>query len=153
LHPKRFSDGPDRDNVPYVIAANDAGLLLHVSWRPFLGFNGNGRATGTRRSVSPFPTTASPTSETSAWLRSPENRSKRVRDRWAPLSGSQDGADADGPSLYTFRSGASVWVRTDVGCNAWDWSDWDVLVHNVIAHGGNLWWVNLHCLWEQEIEI
>jgi hypothetical protein len=48
LHPKRFSDGPDRDSVPYVIAANDAGLLLQASWRPFLGFNGNGRATGAR---------------------------------------------------------------------------------------------------------
>jgi hypothetical protein len=52
-------------------------------------------------------------------------------------------ADAEGPSLYTFRSGVNAWVRTDVSCNAWDWSDWDVPVHNVIAHGGNLWWVNL----------
>ncbi|CAN6273002.1 unnamed protein product [Urochloa humidicola] len=155
LHPKPFCDSADP--APYIIAANNAGLL-HVSWRPLLGFNlnrypagvlevasdfiqanGNGWATGTAERVPPN-TISNIRNVALVSIPGTERREYAIAELRIPAAAD---ADDDGPTLHTFRSGANAWSRSEVSCNAWDWSGWELLVHDVVAHGGNLWWVNL----------
>ncbi|KAF8670901.1 hypothetical protein HU200_050168 [Digitaria exilis] len=158
-HPRRYSDGLDSD--PYIIAGNDAGFLIHVSWSPFIGFNLNHYPPGVLEVVSNFVQAAGNGAATGAAELIPPHAISNIKSvGLVPIPGTgrreyvvaefrisvpEDGGDGedgdDGPSLFTFRSGTDAWVQREVSCpDGWDWT---LPVHDVIAHGEKLWWVNL----------
>lgn len=165
FHPMRLTDG--LDNAPYIIAANDAGFLVHVSGPPFIGFNmgdhppgvlvvankfaqaaGNGAATCSAAGELPqqeFPPHELPPHDIfnlkSVGLVPIPGTGQYVVAEFRISVPEDEDDGGDGPSLFTFRSGTHAWVQREVSCpDGWDWT---LPVHDVIAHGEKLWCVNL----------
>lgn len=57
------------------------------------------------------------------------------------LVNSADG-EIDRATLLSFRSGDESWIERDLRCSS-SLQGWPKLWHDVIAHNGALWWVNL----------
>lgn len=166
VHPK--PDYDDTDRHPYVVAAAEAGLLLHASNWPFVGFDLDRDPPGILLVARDFLRGAGPGEAIAASV-------VRVPDRDRPyqagisnikntglvslpgsggddyvvaelcISASDDGDDDedDRATLLFFRSRAESWIQKDLRCpfmsgRRWMWSS-----HDVVAHDGKLWWVNL----------
>ncbi|CAN6201701.1 unnamed protein product [Urochloa humidicola] len=160
VHPKPGYD--DTDRHPYVVAACDAGVLLHASHWPFVGFDLDRDPPGILLVASGFHLAA-------AWPGKALAASvARVPDRARPFqpgissvrnlglvslpgSGGADYAVAElrvdegssSATLLTFRAGADAWVRKDLSCPSMSGRRWMWSSHDVVAHDGKLWWVNL----------
>ncbi|KAF8657520.1 hypothetical protein HU200_060083 [Digitaria exilis] len=157
VHPKPGYD--DTDRHPYVVAAADAGVLLHLSHWPFVGFDLDRDPPGILLVARDFLAAPGPGKALATSV-------VRVPDRVRPyqpgisnvrniglvsLPGSGGGdyvvaelyvAD-DRATLFTFRSGTGGWVRKDLSCPSMSGRRWMWSSHDVIAHDGKLWWVNL----------
>ncbi|KAL6596651.1 hypothetical protein ACP70R_047294 [Stipagrostis hirtigluma subsp. patula] len=167
LHPRPGHD--DADRHPYVVAADAAaGLLLHVSYWPFVGFDladdPPGDLVVARDFVPADPAAAAADRHAhvaAAAVRLPTRASsgqpgisniKNVGFVSRPGSGGAEyvvaelrlsDGDDDRATLVSFRSGTDAWVQRDLSCPSMYgarglWSS-----HDVIAHDGKLWWVNL----------
>ncbi|CAN6164154.1 unnamed protein product [Urochloa humidicola] len=172
VHPKPGYD--DTDRHPYVVAACDAGVLLHASHWPFVGFDLDRDPPGILLVARGFHLAAAgPGKALAASV-------VRVPDRNRPfqpgissvrnlglvsLPGSNgadyavaefrivaggDGGDAEddddgraSATLLTFRAGTDSWVRKDLICPSMSGRRWMWSSHDVVAHDGKLWWVNL----------
>ncbi|XP_062178956.1 uncharacterized protein LOC133883598 [Phragmites australis] len=165
VHPKP----DDTDKHPYVLSADAGVLLLHVSHWPFVGFDLDRNPQGillVARDFLPADTAAGRSEPTATAVRVPDRARpdhpgianiKNVGLVSLPGSGgteyvvaelrlaslpSGDGKD-DRATLLSFRSGTDAWVERDLRCpfmsgRRWMWSS-----HDVVAHDGKLWWVNL----------
>ncbi|KAK3154324.1 hypothetical protein QOZ80_2BG0189070 [Eleusine coracana subsp. coracana] len=160
-HPKPIADGADK--CLYVIAANDSGVLLHVSRDPFIRLNLSGTAADPppqgnlvlARHFLPAADGHSARFGTSVRIPSRELFQLRIFNVASigllPVPGT-GGADfvvaelfpAPRSSLVTFcsRSGAGVnfWEEEILTCPI-VWGTWTP--HDVIAHDGKLWWTDL----------
>lgn len=165
VHPKPSYD--DTDRHPYAIAAGDAGVLLHASHWPFVGFDLDRDLPGILLVARDFVTTAGPGKALATSV-------VRVPDRARPyqpgissvrnvglvslpgsggaeyvvaelrIAAGSDDDDGDGrATLLTFRSGTDAWVQKDLSCPSMSGRRWMWSSHDVIAHDGKLWWVNL----------
>ncbi|KAK3129060.1 hypothetical protein QOZ80_6BG0470940 [Eleusine coracana subsp. coracana] len=165
LHPKPNYD--DRDKHPYVVAADpEAGLLLlQVSHWPFVGFDLDENPKGAllvARGFLPADLAAGRDAPVAIAARVPDralsghphiSNIKNVGLVSRPGTGGADyvvaelrldRTDVDRATLLSFRSGSDAWVETELSCPSMKharrmWSS----SHDVIAHDGKLWWVNL----------
>ncbi|KAL6899798.1 hypothetical protein ACP4OV_006456 [Aristida adscensionis] len=160
VHPAPHRHGADTH--PYVLAADDAGILLHVSRAPSVGFDLAARyPPGALVMLRDFlPADAGRARET------PTATVVRVPDRRRPLQpgiasvkhvglvslpGTDDYViaelrlvgDHDRATLLSFRSGTAAWVEREAICPAMAGLEWRVPPDDVISHNGKLWWVNL----------
>lgn len=165
---------PDRDNPdghPYVVAADgDAGLLLHVSASPSVGFNLDRWPQGVllvARRFLPVDAAAghgAPTAIATAVTRLPDRYHYKQSDishlgnlglvsRPASAADSEymvaelrvgDRKHRQPNSLLTFCPGSDAWVERSVSrlsISANRLRKWSS--HDVIPHDGKLWWVDL----------
>ncbi|TVU11444.1 hypothetical protein EJB05_45048, partial [Eragrostis curvula] len=165
LHPN--PNYADADKHPYVVAADPAAglLLLHVSEWPFIGFDLDKDPVGAllvARGFLPADPAAGRDAHVAAAARVPDRARSGLRRISSiqniglvslPGSGGADyvvaelrldGADVDTATLFSFRSGSDGWVEKELSCPSMHfgrrmWSS----SHDVIAHDGKLWWVNL----------
>ncbi|KAL6909866.1 hypothetical protein ACP4OV_001525 [Aristida adscensionis] len=161
LHPR--PDFDDTDRHPYVVAADDAagGLLLHVSHWPFVGFDLDPDPPGSLLVARDFhprgahPVGAATRVPTRAQSGQPGiSNIRNVGFVSRPGTAGAEyvvaelrlvggGDDDDRATLHCFRSGTDAWVGRDLSCPSMHgdrglWSS-----HDVVAHDGKLWWVNL----------
>ncbi|CAL5047503.1 unnamed protein product [Urochloa decumbens] len=157
----------DSDRHPYVLAAGDAGLLLHVSRFPSIGFNMGddppgillvAQARDFRPSaadppapdgeVTAFPVVRVPDRDRSCQHGISNIRSVGLVSR--PGSGGADYIVAelrlpdcldDRATLYYFLSGSAAWRQVSLSVPAG--SLMMSPFHDVVAHDGTLWWVDL----------
>ncbi|CAL5038252.1 unnamed protein product [Urochloa decumbens] len=170
VHPKPGYD--DTDRHPYVVAACDAGVLLHASHWPFVGFDldrdppgillvargfqlaaaGPGKALAA--SVVRVPDRARPFQPGISSVRNlglvslPGTAGADYAVAELRITAGGDAADDDGDgrgsaTLFTFRAGTDAWVRKDLSCPSMSGRRWMWSAHDVVAHDGKLWWVNL----------
>ncbi|KAG0514118.1 hypothetical protein BDA96_10G162700 [Sorghum bicolor] len=169
VHPK--PDYDDTDRHPYVIAAADAGLLLHVSHWPFVGFDLDRDPPGIVLVARDFLRGAGPGEAIAASVVRIPDRDRRqcqagissikntglvslpgsggadyaVAELYISASDEDDddGDDDDRATLLFFRSRADSWVQKDLRCPSMSGRRWMWSSHDVIGHDGKLWWVNL----------
>ncbi|KAL6634201.1 hypothetical protein ACP70R_026872 [Stipagrostis hirtigluma subsp. patula] len=159
VHPKRTYHGADKH--PYILAANDAGLLLHVSKGPFIGFDLDRNPPGVlvvARDFLPADPVAGRDAPTATAVRVPDRDSlqqPRIANikhvGFVSLPGTDEyvvaelrlRADYDRASLLSFRSGTDAWVEMEVLCPFMAGRRWDRPIDDVISNDGVLWWVNL----------
>jgi hypothetical protein len=163
LHPKPNYD--DTDKHPYVVAVDpDAGILVHVSQWPFVGFDLDANPKGAllvARGFIPADPDAGRDAHVGIATRVPDRslfgypaiaNIKNVGLISRPGTGGADymiaelrlnsSAD-DTATLLTFRSGSDKWVEREFSCPSMYLGRWHWSSHDVIAHDGKLWWVNL----------
>ncbi|XP_062223117.1 uncharacterized protein LOC133921998 isoform X2 [Phragmites australis] len=162
--PRPSDDGAEH---PYVVAANDAGLLLYVSRTTSVRFdldpNPRGMlfvlALAQARDLLPADTATGRGASacTTITVRVPD----RVRPEQSRISTIKSvgllpipgtgGSDyvvaellvADRASLLTFRSGMDSWDERELTCPLVSGTCPRWTPHDVISHDGNLWWVDL----------
>ncbi|KAL6899323.1 hypothetical protein ACP4OV_005981 [Aristida adscensionis] len=158
VHPNPTRDGADRQ--PYVVAANDAGLLLHVSRSPSIGFNLSPNPRGVLL-VAPargfLPTAPAAAAGPAAFECSAVRVPDRVRPEQCPVTTLRSVGLLPLPGgefvvaelvvtaragLLTFFSGSDYWTEDSMACPLLSGpGKW--VPHDVIPHAGNLWWVDL----------
>ncbi|XP_062230073.1 uncharacterized protein LOC133927644 [Phragmites australis] len=167
VHPK--PDYDDTDKHPYVVAADGAGLLLHVSHWPFVGFDLDRNPPGillVARDFLPADANAGRGELMAITVRVPDRARpdqpgieniKNVGLVYLPGSGGAEyviaelrlapfpggDGDDDRATLLSFRSGTDAWVERELSCPSMSGRRWMWSSHDVVAHGGKLWWVNL----------
>ncbi|KAL6634541.1 hypothetical protein ACP70R_027212 [Stipagrostis hirtigluma subsp. patula] len=162
FHPSRSRGGADRH--PYVLAAGDAGILLHVSRAPSIGFDLAARyPPGVLVMLRDFiPVDAAAGCDTRTAIAT----AVRVPDRATHAQPcvanikhvglvSLPGSDAyviaelrlledrGRASLLSFYSGAGAWVEREATCPNMAGRCWRRQIDDVISNDGKLWWVNL----------
>lgn len=154
-HPKPTRDGADK--CLYVIAANDAGVLLLVSRDPLTGFDPATNARGTLLVARDFlPAADGLGARTGTAARLPRRETLQLpvcalrNIGVLPVPGGVEYVVAElvffgrggGGSLVTFRSGSDFpWWSEQIVIFPVIWGNWKT--HDVIAHDGKLWWVDL----------
>ncbi|KAL6634199.1 hypothetical protein ACP70R_026870 [Stipagrostis hirtigluma subsp. patula] len=159
VHPKPTYR--DADRHPYILAANDAGLLLHVSEGPFIGFDFGRNPMGVlvvARDFLPADPAAGRDAPTATAVRVPDRacppqvRIANIKHvGFVSLPGTDEYVvaelrlleDDDRASLLSFRSGTDVWVEREVLCPCMAGREWLRPIDDVISNDGKLWWVNL----------
>ncbi|KAL6634200.1 hypothetical protein ACP70R_026871 [Stipagrostis hirtigluma subsp. patula] len=158
VHPKPTYR--DADKHPYILAANDAGLLLHVSEGPFIGYDLAPNPLGVlivARDFLPADAAAGRDARTATAFRVPDRafppqpRIANIKHvGFVSLPGTDEYvvaelrlADVDRASLLSFRSGTDAWIERDVLCPFMAGRRWDRPIDDVISNDGVLWWVNL----------
>ncbi|KAL6634069.1 hypothetical protein ACP70R_026740 [Stipagrostis hirtigluma subsp. patula] len=150
----------EADKHPYVVAANDAGLLLHVSRSPYVGFDLGNFPRGVlvvarARDFLPADAAAGRAAPTCTAVRVPD-RPRGLLHIFTiksvgllPLSSGEyviaELMVASHAHLLIFRSDSNEWTEeAQLPCPFVSWPEsgsW--LYHDVVPHAGNLWWIDL----------
>ncbi|KAL6839569.1 hypothetical protein ACP4OV_030508 [Aristida adscensionis] len=156
--PTNLHPDPDcADKEPYVVAANAAGLVVHVSGNPKLDSRSwDVLLVAPAHGFRPADPAADRDVPTCTPVRLPDRAPEQVRISSIRTIGLLPLPDGDyvvaelvvGPScaaLLTFRSGEGDWVESALtvppvtaayGATRWT-------PHDVVHHAGNLWWIDL----------